>query len=83
METNHRHNQTLNIFVQAMKSSNSHEIISSIWSCEKGSVVIVKDNLTGEEFTLKMTIFEPSPAQVVFESLIGKEPKHFNRIKNL
>ena len=76
METNHTHSQFLNNVVRAMKQANSHEILSSVFSCDSGSVVIVKDNLTGEEFTLKMQVYEVKPIQKLFESMLGKNPRN-------
>lgn len=80
METNHTHNKFLNNVVKAMRIAHSHEILSSVFSCDSGSVVIVKDVITGEEFTLKMQVYEVKPIQTLFESFLGK-PKH-NRLKN-
>ena len=66
--------------VKAMRQAHTHEILSSVFSCDTGSVVIVKDIVTGEEFTLKMTVYQVKPIQTLFESLLGK-PKN-NRLKN-
>lgn len=79
METNHTHSQFINNVVRAMKQANSHEILSSVFSCDSGSVVIVKDNITGEEFTLKMQVYEVKPIQKLFESMLGKKT-HKNRL---
>lgn len=80
METNHSHSKFLNNVVKAMRQAHTHEILSSVFSCDTGSVVIVKDIVTGEEFTLKMTVYQVKPIQTLFESLLGK-PKN-NRLKN-
>lgn len=79
METNHTHSKFLNNVVKAMRQAHTHEILSSVFSCDTGSVVIVKDIVTGEEFTLKMTVYQVKPIQTLFESLLGKHQK--NRIK--
>ena len=79
METNHTHNKFLNNIVKAMRQDHSHEILSSVFSCDTGSVVIVKDSVTGEEFTLKMQAYQVKPIQTLFESMLGK--KKNNRLK--
>lgn len=82
METNQTHNKFLNNVARAMRQTHSHEVLSSVFSCEDGSVVIVKDVSTGEEFTLKMSVYKPNPMQAAFESLIGNKIG-INRIKGL
>ena len=59
-----------------MRQAHTHEILSSVFSCDTGSVVIVKDIVTGEEFTLKMQVYEVKPIQKLFESMLGKDPKN-------
>ena len=76
METNHTHSKFLNNVVKAMRQAHTHEILSSVFSCDTGSVVIVKDIVTGEEFTLKMQVYEVKPIQKLFESMLGKDPKN-------
>lgn len=85
METNHSHNKFLNNVVKAMRQAHTHEVLSSVFSCEGGSVVIVKDVATGEEFTLKMTIYKPTPIQKAFEILVNTKERQVgvNRIKGV
>ena len=70
MKTDHRHNVVMNHLHQALDLSGQFESMSQVFSSDKGSVFIVKDKKTNEEFKIKMELYVPSNEELYVQKLI-------------
>lgn len=80
MQTNDTHNEDLNMIRDTMAGTLEFVPLSQVLSCPGGSVFIYRNVLTGEDMKISITVYQPSMAAKVFDSLLKTSR---NRLKNL